>query len=272
MDTLKALLELFPSRAPYIFMLFGIVVVVTAIVPFRIDKAGWTVRNPTTKGARLSLFAIGILILATSVFTVIRVDDAELSRLGQKRVSSYFSYVTISGTEADCLAGRCRLAFRDSALVLAPKGQDVSYEGRVKTSGKIVSFSTSPRADILNPEQYPANPTYLEFRIRPASPEDRQLEAKGEAVIEREFSPTNGKVGPHLPYSTEYAVFVLDLRALGFKIQSQVEPKIETRRSDGSLVSGYINPRLSIFEDGRIFVITATNVAAGSSLYVSWGQ
>ena len=112
----------------------------------------------------------------------------------------------------------------------------------------------------------------MEFRIRPASPEDRQLEAKGEAVIERAFSATNGKVGPHLPYFTEYAVFVLDLRSLGFKIQSQVEPKIETRRSDGSLVSGYINPRLNVFEEGRVFVITATNVAAGSSLYVSWGQ
>jgi hypothetical protein len=253
-------------------MLLGVVAVLAAIIPFRIDRDGWTLRNPTTKGARAGLFTVGLLILATSVYAVTQVDDAELARLSKKRVSSYFSYVTITGTETDCLAGRCRLAFRDSALILAPKGQDVSYEGRVKTSGKIVSFNTSPRADILNAEQYPANPTYVEFRIRPASPDDRLLEAKGEAVIERSFSATNGKVGPHLPYFTEYAVFVLDLRSLGFKIQSQVEPKIETRRSDGSLVSGYVNPRLNVFENGRVFVITATNVAAGSSLYVSWGQ
>lgn len=272
MDTLKALLELFPSRAPYLFMLLGVAAVLAAIIPFRVDRAGWTVRNPTTKGARLSLLAVGLLILATSIYAVTRVDDTELARLSKKRVSSYFSYATISGTEADCLAGRCRLAFRDSALVLAPKGQDVSYEGRVKTSGKIVAFSTSPRADILNPEQYPSNPTYVEFRIRPASAEDRQLEAKGEAVIERAFSAKSGKVGPHLPYFTEYAVFVLDLRSLGFKIEAQVEPKVETRRSDGSLVSGYVNPRLNVFEDGRVFVLAATNVAAGSSLYVSWGQ
>lgn len=272
MDTLKALLELFPSRAPYLFILLGVVAVLASIVPFRVDKAGWSLRNPRGRGDRVGLFSVGILVLAASIYAVTRTDDAELARLSKKRVSSYFSYVTISGTESDCLAGRCRLAFRDSALVLAPKGQDVSYEGRVKTSGKIVAFSTSPRADILNPEQYPANPTYVEFRIRPASPEDRQLEAKGEVVVERTRSATNGKVGPHLPYFTEYAVFVLDLKPLGFKIQAQVEPKIETRRSDGSLVSGYINPRLNVFEDGRVFVVTATNVAPGSSLYVLWGS
>lgn len=272
MDTFKALLELFPTRAPYLFLLLGLAAVFASIIPFRIDKNGWTLRNPTTKYARVSLFVVGLLILATSLYAATQVDDNELTRLSRKRVSSYFSYVTISGTKADCLAGRCQLVFRDSALVLAPKGLDVSYEDRVKTSGKIVSFNTIPRADILNPEQYPANPTYIEYRIRPASTEDQQLEAKGEVVIEKSFSATSGKVGPHLPYFTEYAVLVLDLRSLGFKIQSQVEPKIETRRSDGSLVSGYLNPRMNVFEDGRVFVVTATNVAAGSSLYVSWGQ
>lgn len=37
MDTLKALLELFPSRAPYLFMLLGVAAVLAAIIPFRID-------------------------------------------------------------------------------------------------------------------------------------------------------------------------------------------------------------------------------------------
>lgn len=272
MDTLKALLELFPSRAPYLFMLLGVVVVLAGVIPFRIDKAGWTVRNPTTARARGLLLAIGLSILAASIYAVIKVDDAEIARLAKKRVSSYFSYATISGTEADCNAGKCRLSFRDSAFVLAPKGEDVSYEGRAKTAGRIVSFSTTPRADILNPEQYPSNPTYVEFRIRPASPDDRQLQAQGEVVIENTFSATKGKVGPHLPYFTEYAVFVLDLRALDFKLQAQVEPKIETRRHDGSLVSGYVTPRMNVFENGKVFVITAANVAAGSSVYVSWGQ
>lgn len=272
MDTLKALLELFPSRAPYLLMLVGLAAMLAGLVPFRIDKGGWAIRNPTTKASRALLLGIGLAIFAGSVFAVIKVDDAELARLAKKRVSSYFSYATISGTESDCAAGKCRLSFRDSAFVLAPKGQDASYEGRVKTAGRIVSFSTTPRADILNPEQYPANPTYVEFRIRPANAADRELQAQGEAVIENTFSATKGKVGPHLPYFTEYAVFVLDLRALNFKIQAQVEPKIETRRQDGSLVSGYVVPRMNVFENGKVFVVTATNMDAGSSLYVSWGQ
>ena len=272
MDTLKALLELFPSRAPYLFMLVGVAALLAGVVPFKIDKGGWTVRNPTTRAARSLLLAIGLAILAGSVYAVLKIDELELARLSKKRVTSYFSYATISGNETDCTAGKCRLAFRDSAFIVAPNGQDVSYESRVKTAGKIVSFNTTPRADILNPEQYPANPTYLEFRIRSASPSDRHLQAQGEAVIENSFSATKGKVGPHLPYFTEYAVFVLDLRALDFKLQAQVEPKIETRRQDGSLVSGYITPRLNVFENGKVFVVTATNVDAGSSLYVSWGQ
>lgn len=272
MDTLKALLELFPSRAPYLFMLVGVAAILAGVVPFKIDKGGWTIRNPTTKAARSLLLVVGLLIAAGSLYAVIRIDDAEIARLSKKRITSHFSYATISGTEADCSAGKCRLSFRNSAFVVAPQGQDVSYEDRVKTAGRILSFSTTPRADILNPEQYPGNPTYVEFRIRPASPDDRHLQAQGEAVIENTFSASKGKVGPHFPYFTEYAVFVLDLRALDFKLQAQVEPKIETRRKDGSLVSGYIVPRMSVFEGGKVFVLTATDVAAGSSLYVSWGQ
>ena len=134
MDTLKALLELFPSRAPYLFMLLGVAAVLAAIVPLRIDKAGWTVRNPTTRGARLSLLAVGLLILATSGYAVTRVDDTELARLSKKRISSYFSYATISGTEADCLAGRCRLAFRNSALVLVSEARFSASVARKKRS------------------------------------------------------------------------------------------------------------------------------------------
>lgn len=272
METLKALLEIFPSRAPYLFMMFGAIVVLVGAVPFKVEKGGWKVQNPSTGGTRLLLIVFGLIVLGSSTYVASQTDEAEITKISRKRVASYFSYVTITGTEADCNIGKCVLSFRDSALVLAPKGKDVSYESRAKTGGRIVSFETIPRAIILNPEQYPANPTYLEFRIPPASNEARQLRAQGEIIIETKFSAARGKVGPYLPYYTDYVVVVVDMRALGFKIQAQVEPKLEIKRPDGSQVSGYDVPRLNVFEDGKVYVLTATDVPANSSVYISWGK
>ena len=272
MEILKALLELFPTRAPYLFVMLGVVIVLAGILPFNFEKGGWKIQNPRTWSSRLILSLLGSIIVGASMYAAAKTDDAEISRISKKRIASYFSYITITGTESDCSAGKCILSFRDSALVLAPKGKDVSYEGRAKTGGRIISFETIPRATILNPEQYPGNPTYLEFRIPPASSGDRQLRAQGEIVIETKFSALKGKVGPHLPYLTDYVVVVIDMRALNFKIQAQVEPKLEIKREDGSQVSGYDVPRLNVFEDGKVFVLTAKDVEANSSVYISWGK
>ena len=272
MEIIKALLELLPTRAPYLFMMLGVVIILAGLIPFNFESGGWRIQNPRTLSSRLVLTALGLVVVVASFYAAARSDDAEIARISKKRVASYFSYITITGTESDCMVGKCILSFRDSALVLAPKGKDVSYEGRAKTSGRIISFETIPRATILNPEQYPGNPTYLEFKIPPAASGDRQLRAQGEIVIEAKFSAVKGKVGPHLPYLTDYVVVVFDMRALTFKIQAQVEPKLEIKREDGSQVSGYDVPRLNVFEDGKVFVLTAKDVEANSSVYISWGK
>ena len=253
-------------------MMFGAIVVLVGAIPFKVEKAGWKLQNPSTTGSRLFLIVFGISVLGASTYAATQTDRGEIEKLSKKRVASYFSYVTITGSESDCSAGKCILSFRDSAFVIAPKGKDVSYESRAKTGGRIISFETIPRAIILNPEQYPANSTYLEFRIPPAKSDATQLRAQGEIVIETKFSAGRGKVGPYLPYFTEHVVVVVDTRALGFKIQSQVEPKLEIKREDGSQVSGYDVPRLNVFEDGKVFVLTATDVQANSSVYISWGK
>ena len=194
METLKALLELLPTRAPYFALPVGLIFLAASLIPFRVEKGGWILRNPTAMGSRVSLAFVGVFVFGLGLFTATQADTAAIDRLATKRLASYFSYITISGTESDCEAGRCMLTFRDSTLVLAPKGQKASFEGRVKTGGRIISFGTIPRADILNPEQYPANPTLVEYRINPASSKDTQLQAQGEALIETKFSASKGKV------------------------------------------------------------------------------
>lgn len=272
MDILKALLELLSTRAPYFALPVGLLLMVASLVPFRFQRAGWVLRNPTAWTSRLALGLVGALVFALGLFGAFKVDSVAIEKLATKRLASYFSYITISGAESDCESGKCLLTFRDSTLVLAPKGTEASYEGRVKTGGRITSFSTIPRAEILNPEQFPANPTLAEFRIRPARSSDTQLQAQGEAVIETKFSAAAGKVGPHLPYSTDYVVVVVDMRAMQFSLRSQIVPKIETRREDGTQISGYVTPTMNVFEGGKVVVLTAREVAAGSSVYITWGQ
>lgn len=272
MDTLKALLEILPSRLPYVSFIIGLLFLTIGLLPFKIIRSGWEIKSPSTKVSRLITIVLGILLTCLSLYIIIIADDLELSRASKKRLAYYFSYVTLTGTESECRDGKCRILYHDSALVVSPYGKDCSYSGRIKSSGNILYFKSKPMHEILNPEQYPNNPAYLEFRIRPANQSDRKLMVQGEAAIETKLSANKGKIGPHLPYDADHVVFILDFRGLDFKIQKQIEPKIETKRDDSTLLSGYQDPRLSIFEDGNVFVLTASNVLAGSSVYLSWGQ
>jgi hypothetical protein len=54
----------------------------------------------------------------------------------RKIIKHYSSTVTVSGSEADCGAGKCIIAFHESAFVVAPRGQEATYEGARKRPGE----------------------------------------------------------------------------------------------------------------------------------------
>jgi hypothetical protein len=215
-------------------------------------------------------------VLAVGIFSGLSLAmqhylNLDIDLYSQKTLKYYSSYVTLAGTSEECRRAKCRITYHDSAFLVGPRGAELSYEGRAMTSGRILSMRTSPPYEVMNPNQWPDNPTVLMFKISPASRKDRILQATGELLAEATFSSESGKVGPHLPYDARYVVFVLDLRGLGFELRN-LEPQIETRRYDGKLLAGYASPRMTLLENGKIVVVTASNLPAGSSVYVKWGQ
>lgn len=272
MQEVIAFFELFPSRVPYVLLLVAIILALIGLIPFRFAREGLHIQSPTKMSTKAILVIFGLLIFYGSIEWIITTDEIALAKLSKKHLTSLFAYVVIGGSEDECKANRCRISFHQSILLTSPKGQVARYEDRVKAGGRIISFNTIPMPVILNPEQYPANPTLVEYRINPASDDDRLLQAQGEAIIETAITANNGKVGPHIPYDTDSVTFILDLRTLKFKLSNILEPKIETKRSDGVLASGYRSPAMSVFENGQVIVLTAANVPADSSVYLKWGN
>ncbi|MGE3916816.1 MAG: hypothetical protein AB7F78_14085 [Hyphomicrobiaceae bacterium] len=254
-------------------------------VPFLSDgsiiETKWEEKRPTTPYwlSLLSVMpirwflslALCWLIYLSGADGLRRIWDAEVFIDRSKNIRYYSSHVVLSGTEEECRQTRCRISYHDTAFLSGPKGADLSYEGRAMTSGRIISMKTNPPHEIMNPNQWPDNPTVLMFRIPPASAGDRVLQIAGELQAEATFSAESGKVGPHFPYDTRYAVFLLDIRGLRFELKN-LEAQIEVRRDDGKLVAGYSSPKLTILEDGKLILATASNLVAGSSLYVKWGK
>lgn len=211
----------------------------------------------------------GLGIFAIHITTPLQVNVAWRSF---NTITRYSSTVTIVGSKDECQAGKCIITFRDAAFLVAGRNQDAIYEGRAKTSGRIISIKSEPPLEILNPNQYPGNPTYVQFRIQPSTDDKHVLQASGELIIEQKVTPQGGKIGPHFPYYTEYVVFTLDLRGLGFELKDPIEVKIESQTADGRLVSGYFFPRINYYEKGKVIMITARGLPAGSSIYAAWGR
>jgi Putative serine esterase (DUF676) len=217
--------------------------------------------------AMVLILAIMFVILGSIVpFQVSFAWDA------RKIIKNYSSTVTLSGSEADCDAGKCIIAFHESAFVVAPRGQEATYEGRAKTSGRIISIQSEPPLDILNPNQFPGNPTYVQFRIRPSTDDRQVLQASGELIIQQKVTASGGKIGPHFPYYAESVVFMIDLRNLAFDLKSPIEIKIESQSTDGRLLPGYFSPKINYYENGKFMVITARGMPAESSIYAVWGN
>lgn len=132
-----------------------------------------TLSSPTTKGGRVGAASMGVAIATLGCFWVLQPtafgrSPWESASSGQ-RLRHYMAYVSVEGEQGSCAAGKCILRYYVSGLTEAASGH-VRYIDRIKTAGRIVSLNSKPRSTILNPEQWPANPTFLEYAIEPPNP------------------------------------------------------------------------------------------------------
>jgi hypothetical protein len=265
-ELLKAALENVPGAA----VLIGIVLIAVTWIPFSVQKRGITVSNPVRITARVFLSGLGVVLIAGGVYLIITPrDDIEIT---QPTISEYYGYTSLGGSQSDCASGRCEMRSFGSVVFRTPKGVEARYIGRIKSGGAIKSFRTQPPHTVQNPNSYPGNPTLLDFAINPRSSGDRVLNAQGDLLVLQKITTTNGKVGHHLPYLTRLATVIVDFRPLGFEISRQVSVTVETTNSAGQLVPGLIEPVRREFADGKVILLTARDVPAGSSVIVGWGQ
>ena len=262
------------EKLPYFLGVVGVLLLVAAVLKFSIQKAGVHVQSPNL-GGRVILGILGALLIGVAVgLYVVQAKKLDLGPRppAPKFLSEYYSYISVAGSEADCRSAKCQVRYFDTATVKTTDGSEAKFVGRIKAKTQIIKLVTTPRYTILNPEQYPENPTLLEFAIPPLKKTDTVLQAHGEALIENEYTPERGKIGPFLPYYAENVVVVVDLRGLDFTLKSNLQARIEARRADGTSVSGHIEPKLRLFADGRVAVISAQNLPAQSSVLLFWGE
>lgn len=251
--------------------LIGVAIAVLPWLPFRVSIGGFTASQPKTMSAKVVLCAIGVVLIGVAALLAHR----QISRpevLTEPTITQYFSYVTLEGSLNECSSGKCLMNYYTSGTFETPPGIPARYVGRVKTGGAIRKFHSDPEHEVLNKEQYPNNPTLLDFAISPQKPTDTSLKIQAELVIENKITPEQGKVGFHLPYHTNNIVAMIDFRHLGFKVTQQFAARIESKLDNGALITGYVDPVLRTFSEGTVVVLQASDLEAGSSLLLTWGN
>ncbi len=210
----------------------------------------------------VSLIAIGVLLVPTRS-VISKMLDPE-----QDEIVYYTAYVSVEGDEETCAKGECALRYKVAGLFRAAAGKKARYVDRVKTNGRIESLVTVPAHVVLNPGQYPANPTYMEFAI-PA--QSNTVEPRAELVLRKSMTPQVGKIGLHLPYRTKALSVMVDLTRLGFQPNGQISASTEVLRDDGVSDAGS-DLAFKSFQNGKFLITTARELPPRTSIVIKWGE
>jgi hypothetical protein len=267
---MEAALRFVSEQTGLALLLLGVVLVLAAWVPYSLKLKGLTLGNPTQRWSKGVVSILGLALLIVGVY--LSYAKANENPIFKPTIDEYLSYISLYGTQKECESGSCRLEYFSSGEFRTPWPTEARYVGRIKTSGRIDKFRSIPPFDVLNPEQYPNNPTYLEFAISPRPGSERALRAQTDLTITKTLLAAQGKVGAHLPYFAKKATMIVDFRTLGFTVTKQLSARLETAGGGGVQRTGLVDPVRWDFAEGKVVSVTATNIPANSSLVLVWGE
>ena len=267
---MEHMLKFLTEQTGLALILLAVLLIAAAWITFSINLRWLTIRNPARRSGKIGLSIVGALVLLLGFY--LTYTSAVDGPIWKPTVTEYLSYVSLHGDREMCEAGGCKLEFFISGEYRTPSFVEAKYIDRIKTSGRIEKFRSVPPYKILNPEQYPRNPTYLEFAIDPTRPSDRIIQGQAEVTIINKLTPEAGKVATHLPYDTRKASMIVDFRALKFQIMRQLSARIETVHTDGIQRTGVIDPVRRDFANGLVVSVSGKDIPAGSSLVLVWGE
>lgn len=192
-----------------------------------------------------------------------------------KRLNYYFANIifeNISGAEPG--EPNVRAYFHVTAEVETSKTEDLYYQDRVKSGGAVEYIKSIPNHTVLNPTQWPENPTYLEYRINPFKSGLTKFDVNGIGSLKIFLDKDKAKFGPHIPENTDFALMSVDFSRLkGFELPSDFSAQVEGRDASGSLQYGAGPAQVrNWYKVNKTVTVIARNLPKDSSLLLIWGD
>jgi hypothetical protein len=257
------------SALPAVLIVLGAIVVVFIWVPFRISIKWLSLAPPRQLRDRLLIFSLGLLILAAGSY--LHVQSFNKNTVAEPTLRSYVAYITLAPKGDDPTSiPNCTVTYHVVLRFEVPEGQPAVYYDRIKANGGGTSIDSNPRAELLNPDQVKDDPHVLEFKIQAKQP-GSSLDAEVTGFEDTTVTPDLAKVGPHLPYRTDYVVVVVDYSRMKFSalpgnMRGQLELPGPGRERQTETLALVYHP----VSDGTVTLV-ARNVPANSDILLRWG-
>ena len=192
-----------------------------------------------------------------------------------KKLNYYIAHLTLDDVPgAAANQPNVSITFNIATSVYADDSRELFYKDRIQAGGGIEYAKSVPPLQILNPTQYPASPTLLEFRINPIVPNQKKFELVGIASVKVLLTPDKGKFGPHLPLNTDLAMVTVDCSHLtNFHFPQSISACMEGRDQQGGLQYG-VAPVIfhNWMDTNKTMNIVARDLPVDSSLIFHWGK
>ena len=242
---------------------------------------------PTTTRNRIIAGAVGTI--GAAILAVIQFGPAWLPPIKElfidtqkptvtkqfKRLNYYIAHITFENIEgAKPGQPNIRAYFNVTAEVEASRTEDLYYLDRVQTGGAVEYIKSIPNHIVLNPTQWPDNPTLLEYRINPFKSGLTKFDVNGIGSIRIFLNKDKAKFGPHIPENTDFALMTVDFSRLkGFELPSDFSAQVEGRDSSGSLQYGAGPAQVrNWYKINKTVTVIARNLPKDSSLLLLWGS
>ncbi|MDX6575925.1 MAG: hypothetical protein QOE96_1878 [Blastocatellia bacterium] len=252
------------SALPAVLIVLGAIVVIFIWIPFRISVNWLSLAPPRQLRYRLLVFSLGVLILAAGVYLYGAI-------LKEPTLRSYVAYITLDPEPTATNPANCRATFHVFLRLEVPEGQEAVYYDRIKAFGGGPSVDSNPSAKVLNSDQVKQDPHVLDFRIPDKTQWGSSLDAEVVALAQINITPDQLKVGPHLPYHTDYVFVVIDYSRLKFPAPSDIRGELEL---PGPGKERQTEPLAVIHhpvKDDKTATLVAHNVPANSDILLRWG-
>lgn len=175
--------------------------------------------------------------------------------------------IKVKGTFEECENSTATVTYLVSSVVDSPeKEKPVKYIDEVIVAqipnSKIVSHKFTPKATVLNKDQFKRNPTFLRFEI--INPDAKsKLFGTGEIVVNQQLAKKQGGIGLRIPYDAQYLIVNIDISEAPFIRDYNWEAKLKNRNETKTLEP-------IVHESSMTYTFKLEDTKANSEIAFEW--